>query len=440
MVFCGECGAANENGSTVCYECGAVLPVTQVVKKKAGIPKPLLIAGGALLAVLLVVGVVLLCLSGGQRDLTEAFDQTMTAFQGNETGTQAQTFVQKLDDLLKDGDYAMALRTSGDSGIFLTTEYSRDNEVMRGAIGLMGMELDYSIDSQAIQFSIPGQFDNVYGVKLKQLDRLANNPLLSVLMGDLGKRVDLNADFFAKNDLETTFRNIAGEEYDALRKSVKIKELDEKVLNGQNCQVYEISWSSSAMVELVAALGSMGTMPELGGLVTSLIPDLGSDCRCYIGEDGYIAGVEFSSAGAQCLFLLEGRENPWDAFRLTIESIYGETVVYTGGLEHSGTKMRFTLANDTDVLLSLYYDDATGEFSLATKDKGAFLSGCFRTQGELCLSLEWDAADLGTYQMEFSIAALDRKPSPMANHYIDLLDMSMSDLTRLLLDLGIQIG
>lgn len=440
MVFCGECGAANENSSTVCYECGAVLPVPQTVKKKTGIPKPLLIAGGALLAVLLVVGVVLLCISGGKRDFASAFDQTMTAFRGNETGTQAQTFVQELDELLKDGDYAMTLRTSGDNGIFLTTEYSRDDQVMRGDISLMGMELDYSIDSQSIQFLIPGQFDNVYGVELKQLDRLTNNPLLSVLMGDLGKRVDFNGDFFAKNDLETIFRNIAGEEYDALRKSVEIKELDEKVLNGQNCQVYQISWSSSAMAKMIAALGSMGTMPELGSLVTSLIPDMGSECRCYIGEDGYIAGVEFTSAGARCLFLLEGRENPWDTFSLSIESIYGETVVYTGGLERSGTESRFTLANDTAVLLSLDYDDATGEFHLSTKDQGSLLSGSLQTRGELRLSLVWNGEALGEYQMEFAIAPLDRKPVPLANHYIDLLDMSMSDLTRLLLDLGIQIN
>lgn len=440
MNFCGQCGAANENDSVVCYECGAMLSVPQTVKKKKGISKPLLIGGGVLLAVLLVVGVVFLILSGGKKDLATAFDRTVTAFRGGEDRTRVQTFADELDKYLEDGDYHMSVTCGGTADFSLVTDYSRDGKVMQGTVGMMGMELAYSIDTRTVQFSVPGQFENVYGVQLKKLDQLKNNPLFSSIFGEISGNLVLSADLFAKNDLKTQFRDMAGEEYEALRKSIQIQELEEKELQGQRCQVYEISWSADAAGKLVTALGSMGTLPELGELVTSLIPDLGSACRCYVNKEGYIVGLDFTCAGAQCVFVLEGRENPWDTFTLTVKSIYGDTAVYTGGLERFGKRMRFCLENETGILLSLDYDDDTGEFVICTRDDGRLLSGRVRTDGQLYLSLAWQSEELGQQQLELAVAPLTLQPAPLSEHYIDLLDMNIADMTRFLLDLGIQLN
>ena len=435
MIFCSECGAANEPGSGFCYECGAVLPTASVAKKSKSLPKPLLIGGAALLVVLLVVGVVMLILNGGKKDLDTAFDRTLTAFRGGETRTQLQRFGDELDLLLKEGDYTMTL-TAAD--LSLTTNYSRDAEVMTGTVTILGRDLAYSLDTKSLQFSIPGQFDNAYSVKLKKVDELLSNPLIAPYIGTYGSFLGKNTDLFAKKDLETLFREAAGDEYDALRKSLEIKELDEKELNGQNCQVYEITWSGKALTDFLAALGGVGSIPELRELFISLTPDIGSECRCYVNND-YIIGLEFTGAGAQCMFTLEGRENPWDAFTLTVRSVYGETAVYTGGLVRTGSAMDFRLENDTGILLAFSYDDATGDFALATRDDGQILSGRLQTRSYLGLTLYIGTPE-GPQELSFTMAPLTSTPAPLSANDIDLLDMSVVDLTRLLLDLGISIG
>ena len=432
MVFCSECGAANEVGSGYCYECGAVLEVTQPVKQKKKISaKPFLIGGGAVLAVLLVVGLVFLLLSGGSRDLSSAFDRTMEAFRGGNDRTTADRFASEMDKLLQNGDYTMILRSDSDDSIYLSMDYSRDNQIMDGIIRLQGVDVAWSIDDESIQFSVPGKFDNVYGLPLEQMDWFLEEPVISAILGDMKSVLDTNADFFKITDLESFIRNLAGKEYDALRKSVEIQELDPRDLKGQLCQVYEITWSNEAMNGFLAAVTGMGMLEEVAALE---LPDLGSECRCYVNREGYIAGLEFTWTGAQCLFTLEGRENPWDAFTLTVRSIYSETFVYTGGMTRTGSRVRFCLEDQAGILLELDYEDQTGEFALRTRDHEQALSGRFKVGDGLGLVLDMDVAG-EIHQLSFSMEASELKPAPLTQKYIDLPTMDLVDWTRLLLDL-----
>lgn len=425
MMICGECGAVNEAGRTVCSRCGAALPDAK--PGKTGMRKFLLLTVVGLLAALLVTGAVLLLLAGGKWDLASAFAKTMKALRGGENPTQAWVFLEDLSGLLQKGDYTVTL----DSGEFsLTADCSRDRHVICGTLDGMDQTLAYSLDREAFQFTVPGQFENVYGVSLKTLEELMHNPLFTGVMGSILGKMGIDVEHFAQIDLEAD----AGEAYNALLGSVSLRELEKMDLAGQNCQVFEITWSSDALAKF---LDSVGTVPELRGLLTTLIPDPGSECRCYVNRKGYIAGLEFTSAGAQCLLTLEGRENPWDVLTLTRRSVYGETVTYTGGLVRSGTTLEFGLENPDGILIHLVYDQASGEFSLFTEKLGQPLNGTIGTGNRLELELAWETEEQGPRQLSLTAAPLRGIPEPLSENYIDLLNMNTADWTRFLLDLGV---
>lgn len=450
MIFCNECGAANEDGSTICYECGAMLTYEAPVKKRTGIPKPVLIGGVALLMVALVVGVVLLVLSGSKATLNSALDKTLSAFcDGNAAHTQTREFVDLLNDFLKDGDYTMTVEVDGITQMSLVNNYSRGDKKMQGTFAgqvdlngsAMSLDLAYSVDKKVIQFSVPGRFDNVYGIQIDKVDSLLNNPIFSTLLSGNSSALNLDMDFFSGSDLDTYFEDMAGDELEALKKSLEVEELDEKELNGQVCQVYKVTWSSDAASELVVAIGGLGKLPQIGELISSLIPELEPECRCYVNKDGYLVGLDFATAGAQCLFALEGKDNPWDTFSLTVNSIYGETLYYAGAMERTGSGVSFYLEDASGTLLRLDYSTLSGNFSFYTKDAGQLLSGQLQSADDrLSMTLEWEIEGTGLQQLRFGMAELDAKPQQLSKNYIDLLDMSLTDLTRFLLDLGIQIG
>lgn len=448
MKFCSECGAANENDAFSCYECGAELPAVQTNAKKGRkgsfrIPKPVLIGAAAVLALALVVGLVfgvIALLSGGEDDLGSAFGQTMGAFRdGEKDQTQLQTFMTQVSGCLADGEYTFDLTYDGVAQLYLRTDYSYSDKQLQGRFNIMGTEFAYSANEKLLQFTIPGQFDNVYGIRPGDLDKLLDDPLLSQIAGLFTGYIgmDLQADMFPKpTDLEGWFKNAAGDEYEAFLKSVEITEMEEeRVLDGRSCRVYEITWSSAAANELISAVGSLGKLPQIGELLNVLVPELDPECRCYV-NDGYLIGLEFVSAGAQCLFVLEGEENPWDAFSLTVNSVYGESLYYHGALERSGESRHLYLEGEGETLLSLDYNDATGEFAVYTRDTGDLLRGQVTAGSEATLRLEWNAGEAGVQALTFTLSELRGQPGQLSADYIDLLEMSLTDLTRFLLDLG----
>ena len=381
----------------------------------------LLLLGGVLLAVLLVAGAALL-LSGSRWDLPSAFAKTMSALRG-EDRTQPRIFAEELDRLLRDGDYTLGLTTGG---LFLEADYSRDRRIVSGTVTGMDRELSYSIDDSKILFTLPGRPGYVYGLQRIQWSQLLESPVVSAILEEMGWDWNLDRDLFAPSDLETT---LCHGTWEALCRSVEIRELGRQKLNGQRCQVYKLSWSADALAELVTELGSLGEFPGLQELIASLIPDLGPECKCYVNKDGYILGVEFTAGGSPCRFTLEGRENPWDAFTLTV----GDTTVYTGGLERSGSALEFRLENESGILLFLSYDDADGSFALSTRDLPRPVTGRLWAGSTLELELSWETEAQGPWQLSLTMAPLGRDPAPLAEVYIG---MDFADLARLLLDLG----
>lgn len=438
MKFCDACGAANEDYSATCYECGAELTDNQPTTKRKGsfsIPKPVLLIGAAVLVVALIVGVIVMVFSGADTDVASAYDRTRQAFLGDtERQTQLERFFERTNELLKDGDYTITLELDGSGSFELQTDYARGDKQLQGSLSLLGMEIDYSATNKVMQFTIPGSFDNVYGLKISQIEKYAENPVIGNLLSVLD--LDLDLDFFVGTDLESMFEDAAGTELKKFKDSVEIRQIDDRELNGKACQVYEITWSSDAFNKLIAAVGSVGKFSQLGDLVNTLVPELEPECRCYVDSEGYLVGLDFVSAGVQCLLSLEGGENPWDSFTLTVNSVYGEPMVYRGALERSGYTMKLHLSGEAGTLLSLEYNDASGDFSLYTQEDGLQLSGrIYADSASAYAMLEWGAESGLPQSLSLSLTELEEQPEQLAVDYIDLLDLSIADMTRLVMDL-----
>lgn len=387
-----------------------------------GVFLPMWTVFGVLL-VLLLLGVMAMCFFAPGQDLPSALLRTGAALWGERGMPRAEAFGEKLEELLEDGDYTMSL-SSGDGELSLVTDYARDHRILEGSLETGDAVLAYSVDRETFQFTVPGKFKYVYGVKLEKLDQLLDDPLFSSVLEDFRGTEEVSAE----HGLENLFRNRVGEAFDALRRSVQIQQLEMTEFNGQRCRVYQVSWSGEATRQLLDALGAF---PAAGERIRRLLPDFGSECICYVNRKGYIAGVEFTGDGVLCQLLLEGEKNPWDTLILKIQD---RGRVYTGGLERSGSALRLCLENQEGIFLVCSYDDADGSFVFRTRDDMRFLSGALEAGEKLCLGLQWEKPV--ARQLTLTLEALRNRPSPLAETYVDLLSMDPGDMTRFLLDLG----
>lgn len=453
MKFCSQCGAANEDTSFSCYACGAMLEEEQTNTRRSrglNIPKPVLAIGGILLAVALVVGIVIWAVSGGKGGVDNALGQTMKEFGGDkEKPTQFAQFFDVAGNRLEEGEYTMyASFSGGPLDLQLHTDYSRSARMLRGEIGLSGYNLEYSVKKDIFQIRFPGEYE-VYGFNVKDINKITEkfNEMLSMpFVGQLlpvRLPTDLKLDFFKESDLklEGLLAGIAGKEYEAFREGLTIEEWNDETITragqAEVCSVYKISWQSEDLNNLLGALGSGGLLPNVGGLVNSLLPEMDPYLFCYVNSEGYLVGVRFTTAGSKCFFLLNGRENLWDEFSLTAETMTGEIKVYEGAMDRSGASFELYLKSDSgEKLISVSYNDDSGDFSLATAAAGTIVTGRVTCQvGEASMRLNWNTPETGAQELAWTVTRLQKQPEQLGEKYSDLMSMAWKVIENMINDL-----
>lgn len=450
MKFCSQCGAANENDMTVCYECGAMLEAesgyTGKTKGSFRIPKPVLIIVGLVLVVGLIVGGIVLALSGRETGLETAWGRTYRDFVGGkEEPTQFRQFFITANERLAEGEYTLyAAFSGGQTELDLSTDYSRSAKELRGEVSLGGFNLDFSAKNKVIQVQFPGTYE-VYGFNVDDINKvtetfnkLLNMPFVGEVM-PISLPTDLELDLFAKTDLEGMLEGVAGEEYQAFLDSVEIETWNDETitLNGRDaeCSVYKISWKSEAATELLGALGSGGFLPNVGGLVNSLLPEMDPYVYCYIHDEALV-GARFTAAGAKCFFLLEGGDNLWDQFSLTAQTVSGETKVFRGAMVRSGDAFELYLQDDAGLrVITVDYDDDSGDFAVSTLSAGTLVTGQVTGKvGEAGIRLYWTLPEAGQQELSWTITRLRSQPQQLGEKYSDLMDMAWSVLESILID------
>ncbi len=447
MKYCTNCGCANDDSCFICEECGGMLSDAAPGKGKKNpgsvkIPKPILISVAAVLVIALIAGCVLLLLPGKKTELADAFRNTFGALDGQ---TQFRQFFSRSDTYLDEGGYSMSAVFSGNGlELSLDADYNRKEKLVQGSLDLMGFALDYSADNKLVQVRFPGEYE-VYGFQISDINEITGTfnkafkmPLISSLM-PFKLPTDMKLDLFKKTDLKGVIMSIAGEEYEDLADSIKVEEWNGETLkvNGRNrdFDVYKITWKSSAMTNFLGALGSGGLLPNVGGLVNVLLPEMDPYVFCYVDDGGYLSGLRFTLSGNKCFFLLEGKDNPWDAFTLTAESVSGGVTVCRGGTVKNGTVTRTYLNDGTRDVFEIVYDDATGEFTLSTASLGEVLRGRANADSQgTSLYVTWELPDAGMQSLKVTFGELEQEPEHLGEHYSDLKAMAWSVIENVIID------
>lgn len=452
MKYCPNCGTGNEDYASACSGCGTALgggsPGTKrtptgiasgaLVKIGAAIAAVGLVAGGVFLGAKLLKGN---ALSSAYEKTTDAFVEEVKVQRG------IAAFTDLLDKYEDSGKYTLELIYQNDVlQLDSLCDYSRPAKKMTGELKYSDHRLeigvDYAIKKDVIQFTCPGQLEDIYGFSVKKLgNKLNNSALTSLLPIDFSALSDV--DFFAKSNWAEFLNQQSNGKFDILRDSVKVTYLDKREVQfatgAQKCRMYQVTWDEKALTDLINTLGGKGLMAKLVGFVVDLVPQIDGDCRCYINEDGCLVGVDLVSVGNRYLFMMEGTQNPWDKFTLTITSLYGDAKVYTGGLYSSADGIQMYLQNQEEIFLAIEYDNK-GDFSVHTDKHGTIVYGNISVAGkEAALELNLGSAQMGTQKLVYRISALEEAPDQLSKYYVNLLDMDFADWQRLLLDLGISV-
>ena len=445
MKFCTNCGAANEDSQIICTECGMLLPETAPGGRKKGIPKLALGIGAGVLALGLAIGGIAwgVSLLGGN-DEEDAYDKTMGQFaEMGEDKTRLQQFLDQTGSLLTGGEYTLgATWENENASVQWDMDYSRDAKQLNGGIYYSNtakgseLELNYSASDEEVQLALPQKTANIYGFNIPEFEKKYRNSLvLSLLPISLPEELDL--DFFVQPKGDNLLENLAGGGYDMLLSAIEVEELGERNLTvageTQTCQAYRVTWSGED------DSGSFDFLPSVTDLLDAILPDVEPDCLFYINAEGCLIGADFVSKGSQYLFVLEGKENLWDKFSLTKNSLHDDPVVYSGAMVEDGEKLRLYLEGEAGEVWSFDYDDSTGAFTMNTAQTGQILHGeVLMSQEETALRMDWALANSGEQELVLTVTDLQQQPEPLTKGYTDLLDMSLTDWQRLMLELGVK--
>lgn len=449
MKFCPNCGCGNDDFSSLCTNCGSALGTSDAPgrkKRTRGSGKILkVIAAVAAVGALgggIFAGVKLL----GGNTLSRAYRRTTVAIAeeaNQQKGISAVTGL--LEKYENHGKYTLVFGYENSAlAADLSCNYSRSAKLMDGELRYTDHQtaigLDYSVKKDVIQFTIPGVVQDVYGFSVDKLGtKLNHSPIGKLLPIDFSALSDLN--FFQKTNAAKSLNKLTKGKLNVLKDSVKIQYLDKRTLSlggeSQTCKMYQVTWNEQALNEVLQSLAKNPVLGKLVGFLKDIIPKIDGDCRCYINKDGYLVGIDLVSLGSKYFFVMEGQENPWDKFSLTITSLSGEIREYTGGLFHTDSGMQLYLKNQEDLFFGLDYS-ADGKFSVYTDKHGTIAYGTMLASGgQLDLELNLDSAMMGPQKLTCSVSELTDTPEKLAKYYVDLLDMNLADWQRLLLDLGI---
>lgn len=460
MISCPNCGLENNDFDGVCSACGAALntPLAGNNKKKGkrGNKHGSHTSGGkklwgiaAAVAVLIGLGIGGALIARGlsaDGALMQAAGKSALSFAGSVTNEEnivsgSDAIVSYLDK----GEYTLRLLCESDELLIDTNvDYSRKKRIMSGSadISIDGFAFgtEYSVDDDLLLVSSPTGMENTYGIDLGNLEKdLRKSPLGAFLPEELLEI--LKIDFFQKVDFKNFLQTDKNGELKALLRSAKVKYLDECVVSGVSksipCKMYQVTWDEGKANALISSLKKKGGIANVGAFLAEAVLKLEPDARCYVNDDKVLVGFDVVSVGVRYEFLLEGEKNPWDKFFLRITTLSGVQEVYTGGITNRGDDTVCYLGDEQLPYLTLHLT-RNGDFVLETAGKGTILYGNLSSAGNAAtLDITVDAEELGETRIVFSVSGLKTKPEPLSKHYIDLLDMGISDIQRALFDLGL---
>ncbi len=330
---------------------------------------------------------------------------------------------------ISDGKLSAELEWDNDYfHLFTDFDYSRPKKLLSGSAQLRentyGLDVDvaYSIQKTTFEMRFSDTSLNVYGCDLEDLSEKVSSSS-STLPINLFKNSSGLSVSQAKKNLKAFIKAVEVEKKG--KTTVYIND------TAQNCKVYELTWSEKSAEKLTKSLN--GGISALGSKLLSLFSKIEPELTCYVNGSGEIVCVDFIYAANRCSLYLKGTDNPWDSFDLTVKTVSGSEYTYSGGIVREGNTMRISLTYETDRLFELDYDTDSGKFVLNIRE-AEILRGKFLSDGKTCTVAVYDDGELGTVQL--TVSKIKADPERLSKKYIDILDMSLTDWQKLILDVA----
>lgn len=450
MKYCNSCwNAATDDSLTVCPYCNTPYPPTQgdskKKKKTAGGKKiPLIAAAMGGIALIALVAFLVVNLFGGNVISAAAENSVSSLLEHLGPRSDLFSYMQNMDSLNSKSDCQVFFAVGTPDMFFaVDANYAGSKKLIDGTFefqiteDISAISMDFQANQKEVRLYAPDLVSDVYGFRFSDLQKsYEKSPLRKLLNLPSAKNLKLKP--FQSFKPDKFMKDLCGNSWTAFAESVKTEKFDTRQITlgsrSEECTIYRIQWDANKAKALIQQLSkkTFGSIPKS---VTDLISDLSPSIRCYVDSNDTLVGVEFTFLDSVYTFLLEGVSNPWEQFSLEISSVALGTKRYTGGVISDESGIRFELKDNSETIYAIYYDHNTSTYSVVTPD-GEFINGIFRS-GSTGFYLDSHFEDVSYY---FSLSDAESHPTKDTSKYIDLLNMSLGDTTRMATELSSNLG
>ena len=342
----------------------------------------------------------------------------------------------RMEELWNGGDYTMGLSLQMPTlNITVEADYSARHKKMDGAlaVGKTGepwqVAMEFRANQKKMYFEAPGLVQDAYGFTLEDFNQRFEGSAAFEIFPVKGLRLHL----FRPTDLRGYLKRAFGSDWDAFEKTLKTEKFDTREFllgeRTEKCTVYRVSWGPAAAEKLLAK--STGPLQPLTNGLLSLIPDLEPEFRLFLDSRDRLVGCDFSTPIGKYTLLLEGQENVWESISLEVLYINGASRHLTGEITEVGELVQLQLADEAGTYFLAAYNNTTGDFQVI-RENAVLLEGSLKEEGDtvkLELSLGGDAV------LSMALKPLQRQPEGPTRKYLELLDLTPLQKTRLLAEL-----
>ena len=423
MKVCPYCGNDNVEGAESCAFCGSDLVTHSIPPLNRGRRKKKIIRTVCLvlLSVCLVVGITLVTVTvlSPSFQLNRAVKKTWNSMiYSVKKQDDLQLLIDNINTITKSKKASFQLETkTGTESFNLLFDYNQRRKSMQGdltfqADGESG-NVQFALKNGVLQAKIPDISDDVYGISLKKAN---NSTTIHIIQEALNLDV---SSVFSKEITQTIDGYMTGvqEIWNDFCKNIKVEALKKQ----GKLRVYHVTWSANDLVEAISGKKIKGVSKEL----VNLLEKIDGGCTCYVSQHGQLNKIEAIIGAALYQLNFSSDENPWE--QISVTSSLGNATLFQGGVISNDLGFRAFLANDQgEDVLDINYTESNGAFSYISKQ--ITLKG-FVTHDGPDSAVHFLNNKGSTISFEFG--KLKNMPQLLSRKYVDLLDLSASDISML---------
>lgn len=359
---CPVCFTENEPGCVSCVSCGAALELSKT--KTSGTKGGMKLAwiGAGIAAVALTVGGVSMILGNATTKVARAANQLGEAV--TEQVSQMSNlngFAENFTALHEGGEFTLILDVdTEDTEAAGTVNYDRSEKVLAGTVEYSSESdnvdgtVEFSVDNREIMLRLQGSQD-IYGCDVDEYSK-------TKLAGLIPVSTETLENLFRKTKPTEEVEDRVGDAWKAFLDTVETDETNEREINGQWCNAYEICWDTDAAIGVVNSL--FGWEGSVLNAASGVLKHLDPDFQIYVNEDDRIVQADFMVGTDKCVIDFADSGNPLSSCVLTSQASGGGPGVMSGYLVSDSEQIQL-LIDWTDVLyLDCTYDDSSGAFTL----------------------------------------------------------------------------